>query len=95
MSDHTGNADLGHDSDRAVEPEPVDPAETVQSAESVQSAAAEPSELATVAAAMAAVRAALPAAGGPASVPDDDEVAALAHAHDTLRATLDRAERGG
>ena len=89
MSDQTGSTPHHDEVDEPVgTPDPVAPAGST-------AVGAPPSDLTTVAAAMAEVRAAMPRAGAPASVPDDAEVAALDHAHDTLRTALDRAERGG
>ena len=45
--------------------------------------------------AMAAARAGVPAPVDAPQVPGDDEVARLEQAHETLRSTLDRVDRGG
>ena len=52
-------------------------------------------EIALVDEAMAVARRGVPAAGGAPAVPGEDEVAGLEQAHDALRATLDRVDRGG
>ncbi|MHA3702479.1 hypothetical protein ACXR2U_09850 [Jatrophihabitans sp. YIM 134969] len=52
-------------------------------------------DLAAVEDAMARARAGVPNPDGGPRVPDDDEVAGLEQAHDALRTTLDRVERGG
>ena len=51
--------------------------------------------LADVDEAMAEARAGVPGADDVPTVPSDDEVAGLEHAHEALRSTLDRVERGG
>ena len=68
---------------------PVEPADVPRPADPVER------RLAPVAEAMEPVRRGASTSAADTAVPTDDEVAALEHAHEVLRSTLDRVDRGG
>lgn len=78
-----GSGAAGSGDPAAEQAHPVDPVDPVAR------------ELAPVEAAMGEVRGAADGGGAEPRVPGDDEVAALERAHEVLRSTLDRVDRGG